>query len=216
MRTDRVISSIPRQETEATSSCPNNSNSQCPIESGDLKSVRKERKDENWVYPSPEMFWKAMDRKGTLPEHLKDFSNESTRTEMDWIVTIHNIVNEQCWQEICRWERFRQTDSKIKLQRFLGRPKDTSPRAWFRTTFLGYRRPFDRHDWYIRSEDPNEPPRRYIIDFYSGGEAASNTTTNSFHLDVRPALDSFEDFSLRFRKYLHDKKAELFFFINKS
>ena len=26
---------------------------------------------------------------------------------MDWIVTIHNVVNEQCWQEIGKWERFR-------------------------------------------------------------------------------------------------------------
>lgn len=72
-----------------------------------------------------------------------------------------------------------------KLYRFLGRPDDLSPKAWFKHRVLGYKRPFDRHDWYI---DRCGQKVRYVIDFYGGH---SPNSPMAFHLDVRPALDSW-------------------------
>jgi len=186
MRTDRIISSIPKDIEE--DECPhiknNVINSACPIPQSDPNNAANSSPT-NWLYPSPKMFWEAMNRKGTLPPHLSNPESPKTQEELEWIVTIHNVVNEQCWQEICKWERFRVkgcngddmkglhsvtgTHSDVQenrihektqstaaahtpvLQRFLGRPDDLSPRAWFKSTLFGYRRPFDRHDWYIRT-----------------------------------------------------------------
>lgn len=222
MRPDRIISSIPR-EGDGEVKCPHIG--ECPV-TGKNESNSQSVEDSNshWIYPSPKMFWEAMHRKGTLPDHLQDPQNPQTQSELDWIVTIHNVVNEQCWQEVCKWEQFRvegcrskegiseslTADSKVKLQRFLGRPDDLSPRAWFKSTILGYRKPFDRHDWFVKTEDG--PPRRYVIDFYSGASTTPTTpnTTNasaaaSFYLDLRPALDTFEAVKLRMKRFLCEK-----------
>lgn len=101
----RVDSSIPRAEAERGS---------------------------NWVYPSPQMFYNAMQRKGHAPQ-VQD---------MDVIVAIHNIVNEQTWQAVLKWERRLHPGSQPKLQRFLGRKDALSPRARLRTLFLGCRPPY--------------------------------------------------------------------------
>lgn len=205
LRTERVMSSIPREI--GSDKCPHlsqNDQKTCPI-NDDTGNIP------NWVYPSPKMFWEAMNRKGTLPAHLKDPNSEETKEELDWIVTIHNIVNEQCWQEVCKWEKFRVEGCKgsaegpaVKLQRFLGRPDDLSPRAWFKSNVLGYRRPFDRHDWYVKSSsNPDEPPRRYVIDFYAG--KGDKNEAASFYLDVRPALDSIDSILIRIKKFICDK-----------
>ena len=217
MRTDRIISSIPKDQLEDGAKCPHvNGDNACPVNS----TNNSKSDDSMWVYPSPKMFWEAMNRKGTLPAHLTDPSSPKTQEELDWIVTIHNVVNEQCWQEICKWERFRRlgcenesdTDNKNPvLQRFLGRPDDLSPRAWFKSTILGYRRPFDRHDWYVRSSNNNNV-RRYIIDFYTGKDPNG---TASFYLDVRPAIDTFDAVNLRMRKYLCEKMKEFKQYFNK-
>ena len=211
LRHERIISSIPRDTETGSDKCPNinkdkNKSSSCPL------SDNSDVDQPNWVYPSPKMFWEAMNRKGTLPAHLKDTNSEATKEELDWIVTIHNVVNEQCWQEVCKWEQFRIEGCKekktsnvnIKLQRFLGRPNDLSPRAWFKSNILGYKRPFDRHDWYVKSSiNPDEPPRRYVIDFYSG--KGDKNEAASFYLDVRPALDSTDSILMRIRKFICDK-----------
>lgn len=73
-----------------------------------------------------------------------------------------------------------------KLHRFLGRPDDLSPKAWLKHWLFGYRKPFDRHDWYI---DRCGTQVRYVIDFYSGNSDPNSPI--SFHLDVRPAVDNF-------------------------
>ncbi|PJF19817.1 cytochrome c heme-lyase [Paramicrosporidium saccamoebae] len=125
-----------------------------------------------WLYPSPQMFFNALRRKGHTPQ----------AEDMEVIVTIHNMVNEQTWQKILCWERYYHPNADPKLSRFLGRPDQLSPRAWFRTWLLGYTRPFDRHDWYVEREGKEV---RYVIDFYSGGGDGA-----SFHIDARPALDS--------------------------
>lgn len=203
MNKERVVSSIPR-----AAGAEENVESACPYHKADKESSAS---GGNWVYPSPQMFWDAMRRKGSLPEHLKDSSSPQAQSELDWIVTIHNVVNEQCWQEICKWERFNvegcrkqsvpnptvsQLTGKLALQRFLGRPNDLSPRAWFNSVILGTKKPFDRHDWYVRL--PDGSLRRYVIDFYSAKEVGS---AGAFHLDVRPAVDSVDSALLRIRRF---------------
>lgn len=135
-----------------------------------------------WLYPSPQMFFNAMMRKGHNPRP----------EDMEIIVAIHNMVNEQTWQHVLRWENYYHPEGRPKLSRFLGRPDDLSPRAWIRTHLLGYTRPFDRHDWYVERADG--VTARYVIDFY-GGKASAAAAANgvpAFHLDVRPAIDSWE------------------------
>ena len=121
--------------------------------------------DSHWKYPSPKMFYDAMIRKGHSPN----------RTEMDVIVDIHNSVNEQTWQYIRQWE----DDPEIKLVRFMGRPEDPSPKS-IMNRILGYKRPFDRHDWWVQRR--NGTIARYVIDFYPANVGV--------HIDARPAIDS--------------------------
>lgn len=205
MNKERVMSSIPRAADDTPSSCPYHKPDQTSTSSSNSNS-------ENWVYPSPQMFWDAMRRKGSLPAHLSDASAPQTQAELDWIVTIHNVVNEQCWQEISKWERFdkegcspsgpvKKEAGDIALQRFLGRPNDLSPRAWFKSKLMGAKRPFDRHDWYVRL--PDDRIRRYVIDFYTG-KADTQSAAGAFYLDVRPAFDDPQSALLRARKFFCD------------
>ncbi len=53
----------------------------------------------NWKYPSNKMFYEAMKRKGTS-------SLIDDPRQLDIIVTIHNVINEQCWAKILEWEQF--------------------------------------------------------------------------------------------------------------
>ena len=54
---------------------------------------------EKWEYPSEQMFFNAMLRKGWKysPEELKP-------EDMKHIITIHNKNNEEAWEEILKWE----------------------------------------------------------------------------------------------------------------
>ena len=56
-------------------------------------------KSENWVYPSQQMFWNAMLRKG-----WKWQDDEVQPHDMENIIKIHNANNESAWQEILKWE----------------------------------------------------------------------------------------------------------------
>ena len=122
---------------------------------------------------------------------------------MPAVVSIHNAVNERTWTEVLKWERLRGGDGETmapKLVKFKGRPKDLSPKAWFKTTLLGYKAPFDRHDWTVQRADGETV--RYVIDFYTGkvdgaGPKAAQPGQVAFHLDVRPALDSVGAFGHR-------------------
>ncbi|XP_046546670.1 holocytochrome c-type synthase-like isoform X2 [Haliotis rubra] len=137
--------------------------------------------NENWVYPSQQMFWNAMLRKGW---RWKD--DDMKPEDMQHIISIHNANNEQAWEEVLKWEALhaRQCDCP-KLKRFGGKAKEFSPRARIRGWF-GYELPFDRHDWIV---DRCGKEVRYIIDYYDGG--AVNKSTYEFTLlDVRPAFDS--------------------------
>eukprot|EP00282_Hemiselmis_andersenii_P039608 CAMPEP_0169446210 /NCGR_PEP_ID=MMETSP1042-20121227/10854_1 /TAXON_ID=464988 /ORGANISM="Hemiselmis andersenii, Strain CCMP1180" /LENGTH=199 /DNA_ID=CAMNT_0009557663 /DNA_START=41 /DNA_END=637 /DNA_ORIENTATION=+ len=130
---------------------------------------------ERWVYPSEQMFFNAMQRKGWNPKE----------DDMSSVVALHNAVNEQTWNEVLRWERDLHPECpQPKLVRFYGRPKDFSPRARI-FSLLGYKLPFDRHDWTI---DRCGKQVRYVIDFYHG-KASEDGKPVSFFIEVRPALD---------------------------
>ena len=84
------------------------------------------------------------------------------------------------------WERLHCNKCKdSKLKKFMGRPKDYSPKARL-LNLVGYKLPFDRHDWYV-SRDINGKQKevRYVIDYYSGEPEPTGEPV--FYLDVRPA-----------------------------
>ncbi|XP_056633996.1 holocytochrome c-type synthase [Diorhabda sublineata] len=147
------------------------------------KAVVKEGEDPFWVYPSAQMFWNAMLRKG-----WKWRDDQISQEDMDNIIKIHNANNEQAWQEVLKWEALHAQECKYpRLKSFGGRAKDYSPRARMRQ-LLGYELPFDRHDWIV---DRCGKEVRYIIDYYDGGEC--DDKYKFALLDVRPAMDSAEN-----------------------
>eukprot|EP00326_Haptolina_ericina_P018096 CAMPEP_0181194432 /NCGR_PEP_ID=MMETSP1096-20121128/14337_1 /TAXON_ID=156174 ORGANISM="Chrysochromulina ericina, Strain CCMP281" /NCGR_SAMPLE_ID=MMETSP1096 /ASSEMBLY_ACC=CAM_ASM_000453 /LENGTH=225 /DNA_ID=CAMNT_0023283941 /DNA_START=94 /DNA_END=772 /DNA_ORIENTATION=- len=130
--------------------------------------------DPNWVYPSEQMFFNAMRRKGFTPKE------EDMRT----VVAIHNTVNEQAWQEIMKWESLHPDCTKArKLARFEGKPDDPTLKARF-NHFIGYNMPFDRHDWFVMRCGREV---RYLIDFYQGAPQPAKPI--AMHIDARPAGD---------------------------
>ncbi|KAJ1513049.1 hypothetical protein HMI54_015276, partial [Coelomomyces lativittatus] len=76
----RAKSSIPKHEKTSAS----------------LPSSLSNETNTHWMYPSEEMFYKAMVRKKWDPK----------REDMKVIVPIHNAVNEMAWQQILKWESF--------------------------------------------------------------------------------------------------------------
>ena len=77
-----------------------------------------------------------------------------------------------------------------------GKPDKASPKATIKS-WLGYEKPFDRHDWTI---DRCGKEVNYVIDFYPGKAAPEEKSPVSIFLDVRPAMDSFENFVDRVKK----------------
>merc|ERR1719350_1881908 len=145
-------------------------------------SIPKAGTEETWVYPSQQMFFNALLRKGWEfgPEDIK-------ADDMAHIIKIHNANNESAWQEVLNWENLHADECGApKLKSFGGKAKYFSPRAQFRG-WMGYEMPFDRHDWII---DRCGKEVRYIIDYYDG---ELDPGSHRFALlDVRPALDSVE------------------------
>ncbi|XP_054158118.1 holocytochrome c-type synthase-like [Oppia nitens] len=146
--------------------------------------------DQYWKYPSEQMFWNAMLRKGWKWQKPIDGSDETAieNKDMTDIIKIHNFNNEMAWKEILKWEmafHMRECPDGPKLKRFGGRAQDYSPRARMRS-WMGYELPFDRHDWIV---DRCGQDVRYIIDYYDGQKLDSNSG-NFALLDVRPAVDS--------------------------
>ena len=111
-----------------------------------VSSIPKGGTNETWSFPSPQMFYNALKRKG------KD-DNVAER-DVETIVAIHNNMNERTWNMLLKWEAkyakyacfiklicFNAYTLRIcpnpKLLRFLGRPDELSPKARFKT-WLGY------------------------------------------------------------------------------
>ncbi|GAA5879184.1 hypothetical protein JCM16303_001331 [Sporobolomyces ruberrimus] len=193
---EREVSSIPRWLPPSTSSDPTPSSSSvppsaCPAHDPNfnpsdqpLNSAEKAAivpSESNWVYPSPSSFYRALSSKNRNPNPI----------DMEVVVPIHNAVNERVWQQVLDWERLAMglkegEETGVKLVSFMGRPKQMSPRARWKS-IIGYTAPFDRHDWII--DRPVQPPSatspsssspspsttttesirvRYVIDFYTG------------------------------------------------
>ncbi|XP_034935636.1 cytochrome c-type heme lyase [Chelonus insularis] len=138
---------------------------------------------EFWVYPSQQMFWNAMLRKGWR------WKNDDIQPkDMEDIIKIHNANNEQAWLEVLKWEALHAKECGMpKLKSFGGKAQDYSPRARIRH-WMGYELPFDRHDWIV---DRCGKEVRYVIDYYDGGDVDKNYKFAL--LDVRPAMDSWEN-----------------------
>lgn len=169
-----------------------------------ISNIPKAGTDENWVYPSQQMFWNAMLRKGWRWKE-EDVAAE----DMNHIIQIHNANNEQAWQEVLKWEALHASEcSDPRLKKFGGKATEYSPRARIRN-WLGYDLPFDRHDWIV---DRCGKEVRYIIDYYDGGKVQENYQFTL--LDVRPALDSFGAFYDRMKvagiRWRMDLKHKLF------
>lgn len=146
--------------------------------------------NEHWVYPSEQMFYNAMIRKGWKWKE-SDIQSE----DMTHIINIHNTNNELAWREVLKWEALHAYEcGNPKLKSFGGRAKDYSPRARIRR-WMGYELPFDRHDWII---DRCGQEVRYVIDYYDAGSPDADHKT-FVRLDVRPALDSWQAFADRLR-----------------
>jgi len=155
-----------------------------PIERVTSTIPKAGTENEHWVYPSPQMFWNAMLRKGWQWKE-----GDIEQKDMNAIINIHNANNEQAWREVLKWEALHATECLCpKLKSFSGKAQEFSPRARFRS-WLGYELPFDRHDWII---DRCGKEIRYVIDYYDGGPVDKNSFKFAL-LDVRPAMDSFEN-----------------------
>jgi len=147
-------------------------------------SIPKAGTEDNWVYPSPQMFWNAMLRKGWRWKE-----EQISQKDMNAIISIHNVNNEEAWREVLKWEALHATECIApKLKSFSGRAQDFSPRARVRH-WLGYQLPFDRHDWIV---DRCGKDVRYVIDYYDAGPVNKETMKFAL-LDVRPAMDSWEN-----------------------
>ena len=143
---------------------------------------------ETWTYPSPQMFYNALKRKGK--------GSDADETEMATVIAVHNNMNERTWSSLVEWERRNHPESAPRLRRFIGRPDELTPKARL-LSMLGLRpSPFDRHDWTI---DRNGEEVRYVLDYYYDEETGALDETPALHdteavrsisFDVRPALDS--------------------------
>ncbi len=195
LSTHRATSSIPKPSVDA------------PAPAHQPAEAKK------WVYPSEQQFFNAMKKKGwDIPP--------GTELTIPQVVQIHNAVNERGWTEVLKWERIRETNynglqqqqqqqqqqqSEPRLVKFIGRPKDLSPRARLYSTLWLRNEPFDRHDWYVDRGEGTEI-RRYVIDFYNGKENpnAAGNGLPSMYLDVRPALDDLDSAQDRFKMFFID------------
>jgi cytochrome c heme-lyase len=168
----------------------------------------------NWEYPSPQQMYNALLRKGYT---------DTDATAVESMVSVHNFLNEGAWAEIVEWERRfgrglkkgweicrrgeegamadawknlveEQEVPQPKLLRFMGRPKEMTPKAamiqvmgWIYPSAFGTEPPFDRHDWFVQREYNGQKKEvRYVIDYYSGDPEPTGEPV--FYLDVRPAV----------------------------
>ena len=62
---------------------------------------------------------------------------------------MHEALTQPVCLQVLQWERLHSNRCHSpKLKKFAGRPQDYSPKARL-LNFLGYKLPFDRHDWVV-------------------------------------------------------------------
>ena len=97
-------------------------------------TIPKAGTTETWTYPSQQMFWNAMLRKGW---RWKEEEKEMNPDTMAHIIKIHNANNEEAWREVLKWEALHAREcGNPMLKSFGGKATDYSPRARFRA-FMG-------------------------------------------------------------------------------
>jgi len=157
-----------------------------------VSSIPRAGTSGSWIYPSAQMFYNALRRKG------EDIDTKA----LDAVISAHNACNERAWGRIMEWEQFHKSEgAEPRLLKFRGRPNDLSPKARF-YTLLGYEPPFDRHDWII---DRNGTEVRYVIDYYTKEPDVYDKT--SILIDARPAVDSPASVVDRVRMLAHNIKT---------
>ncbi|KAK6737464.1 hypothetical protein RB195_019895 [Necator americanus] len=145
-------------------------------------TIPKAGTSDTWTYPSPQMFWNAMLKKGWRWQE-----DQLSEKDMENIIRIHNANNEEAWREVLKWENLLHPEcAEPKLKSFKGDAKKITPRARFRNIFLGYDLPFDRHDWVVDRCGLKEV--QYVIDYYDGGSVDPRSKLFTI-LDVRPAIN---------------------------
>ena len=196
----------PYEKGGNASACPVPHEERAAIMEGKNEESNASKKDSsagNWEYPSPQQFYNALVRKGW----------ETPEEHVEMMVLVHNFLNERAWQEVLDWERDMgvvDAQNQIALARFQGKPGTLSPKARFFSwaaliapSKFSSEAPFDRHDWVVRrpSSSATEPGKevRYVIDYYSAPDDP-DTDEPVFHLDVRPALDSWEAAQVRMKR----------------
>ncbi|KAJ6164154.1 hypothetical protein N7470_002826 [Penicillium chermesinum] len=204
LSTDREVSSIPRAgDNGPPRACPQ-SNSESPspyaashgCPSNAETETGRDEATGNWIYPSEKQFFEALMRKGNTP------GSTSFRFGARNIKWERNAPSEDPGSKKCG-------GPKLYSFRGLGvEPQFLSPRARL-NGWLGYQRPFDRHDWVV--ERCGGEHVEYVIDFYQGKAGGTSTqpglTGNagpgklSFYLDVRPKLNSYEGWRMRFNRF---------------
>jgi len=196
-QTKKPVYNVYSQEIDPTNNMPYNPNQEpgpeqrFPLTSRRVQSsIPKGNTDSTWSYPSPQMFYNSMKRKGK--------GEDVHEGDVTTIVAIHNNMNERTWKLVKEWEDKLHPGSNPKLLRFTGRPDELSPIARMKV-LLGGPEPFDRHDWTVQREDGTNV--RYIIDYYYDEERSkldkvpdlhSEDKVKSIDLVVRPAIDSVE------------------------
>ncbi|KAE9116098.1 hypothetical protein PF006_g19121 [Phytophthora fragariae] len=142
-----------------------------------------------WLYPSEQMFFNALKRKGKG----EDVHEGDVRA----IVSIHNNMNERAWAQVEHYEKVCHPELEAsKLLKFCGRPDKLTPIAWIKS-MLGYGEPFDRHDWTVQRGDNTQV--RYVIDYYFDDDKSAQDEVPELHsadkvksisMYARPAVDS--------------------------
>ena len=160
-------------------------------------TIPKAGSDSTWSYPSPQMFFSALQRKGKGSGHNEE--------DMESVVAVHNNMNERTWPLVLEYERLHShencsvcsanaphgggaTCGGPRLSRFRGRVDDLSPKARIRSLFFDSGKLFDRHDWIVTRCDGREV--RYVIDYYFREQGFDSMGKDRLGVDVRPALDS--------------------------
>ena len=78
----------------------------CPLNTDRVVStIPKTGTDQTWDYPSEQIFFNALRRKGW----------DARENDMRAVVGIHNAVNEKAWQQILHWEAMHQGFVKTLL-----------------------------------------------------------------------------------------------------
>ena len=99
----------------------------------ETSSIPKTDANHNWVYPSEQMFWNAMRKKGWNKTDVH--GNPIQAKDLNDIIRIHNVNNELAWAEVLKWEmalHLKECPLGPRLKSFKGRAQDFTPRARFR------------------------------------------------------------------------------------